>query len=210
MKDASADFGTIQDIIVCIVFWSAFSVLAIMTYSMQKFMRLRLREYQLFYVLGMKRRKMYGMILFEYFSGCLGTLFAGMLAGRLMLGGVLKAWHYFFSEYIRRVPITVSVYMDTCKLSVAVFLAVAFSLLVWADNHGLQDLMNDGKKKEKKPQSRKWLVFTVAGVLLIAAGYWIYARYSLDYGYLFSHLFLNFGTFFCSFIWWRDLARDTT
>ena len=67
-----------------------------------------------------------------------------------MLGGVLKAWHYFFPEYIRRVPITVSVYMDTCKLSVAVFLAVAFSLLVWADNHGLQDLMNDGKKKEKK------------------------------------------------------------
>jgi len=195
MKDASADFGTIQDVMFACILVCIFSV-AIMTYSMQKFMRLRLREYQLFYVLGMKRRKMYGMILFEYFSGCLGTLFAGMLAGRLMLGGVLKAWHYFFPEYIRRVPITVSVYMDTCKLSVAVFLAVAFSLLVWADNHGLQDLMNDGKKKEKKPQSRKWLVFTVAGVLLIAAGYWIYARYSLDYGYLYSHLFLNFGTFF--------------
>ena len=149
MKDASADFGTIQDIMLACILVCIFSV-AIMTYSMQKFMRLRLREYQLFYVLGMKRRKMYGMILFEYFSGCLGTLFAGMLAGRLMLGGVLKAWHYFFPEYIRRVPITVSVYMDTCKLSVAVFLAVAFSLLVWADNHGLQDLMNDGKKKEKK------------------------------------------------------------
>ena len=161
MKNASADFGTIQDVMFACILVCIFSV-AIMTYSMQKFMRLRLREYQLFYVLGMKRRKMYGMILFEYFSGCLGTLFAGMLAGRLMLGGVLKAWHYFFSEYIRRVPITVSVYMDTCKLSVAVFLAVAFSLLVWADNHGLQDLMNDGKKKEKKPQSRKWLVFTVA------------------------------------------------
>ena len=68
MKDASADFGTIQDVMFACILVCIFSV-AIMTYSMQKFMRLRLREYQLFYVLGMKRRKMYGMILFEYFSG---------------------------------------------------------------------------------------------------------------------------------------------
>ena len=67
MKDASADFGTIQDIMLACILVCIFSV-AIMTYSMQKFMRLRLREYQLFYVLGMKRRKMYGMILFEYFQ----------------------------------------------------------------------------------------------------------------------------------------------
>ncbi len=68
MKDASADFGTIQDVMFACILVCISSV-AIMTYSMQKFMRLRLREYQLFYVLGMKRRKMYGMILFEYFSG---------------------------------------------------------------------------------------------------------------------------------------------
>ena len=172
---------------------SVFSV-TLMVYSMLNYMRLRLNDYGLFQMLGMKKKLMYGMIVLEYFAGWIVSLGVGLAVGRLMLFVVQKICHRMIPEYIKVTNVDVSVYMKASIVSFIIMLGVVFVVMIWAENHGVSAMMKGSQIKEKKPQSIWWSVCVLIGIALLVWGFFA-LKSSIEAAYTYAHLAWIGGSF---------------
>ena len=62
-----------------------FITVFLMIFSMKYYMKLRIKDYTTFIVLGMKKKTSYLLLLVEYTVGCVFSLVFGILMGRMML-----------------------------------------------------------------------------------------------------------------------------
>lgn len=169
-----------------------FSIL-LMVYSMLNYIKLRVKDYSLFHILGMKKRLMYALMGLEYLFGWLISLLLGLLIGSIALKGILYGWHALYPEYIVAVKVGSDIYRPVCGISFAIMAAVLFIILVWADNKDVSVLMGGSDKKEKKPQSVYWVLLVFVGIGLLAFGFWQYQ--GEGWGYIYSHFEWIIGGF---------------
>lgn len=149
--------------------------IALMVYSMLKYIKIRIRNYSLFVIIGMKKYVMFTMMAFEYFIGCSFSMLIGLLAGTGILHGVLRIEHILFPEYIGVAEIDVSVYGTVCKINLGIMVAVFFLLLIWADNTDLSSLTIGDEAKEKRPRRVYWIVMVFIGIILLIIGFFEYS-----------------------------------
>lgn len=181
-----------SDIMVSTTVITIFSVL-LMVYSMLNYIKLRVKDYSLFYILGMKKRLMYALMGLEYLFGWLISLLLGLLIGSIALKGILYGWHALYPEYIGEAQIGTSVYGPVCQTSFVIMAVVLFVILVWADNKDISVLIGATEEKEKKPQSVYWVLLVVLGIGLLVVGFWQYR--SVEMGYYYSHIEWIIGWF---------------
>lgn len=188
MKSGVTGENGIYDIVLSVGAITIFSTVLIV-YSMINYVRLRIRNYSLFVIIGMKKRIMYRMLALEYFIGWAVSFLLGILFGGICLHAILELWHGAFPEYVDLANIDRSVYLTTCKMGFAIMSAVFFALMVWTGNRDLSSLTVSVEAKERRPQKRRWLVAVFAGLGFIGFGYFQYSgSVTRGWPYVYSHL----------------------
>ena len=92
MKSGVTGENGIYDIVLSVGAITVFSTVLIV-YSMINYVRLRIRNYSLFVIIGMKKRIMYRMLALEYFIGWAVSFLLGILFGGICLHAILELWH---------------------------------------------------------------------------------------------------------------------
>ena len=131
---------TLEEIIISVSVITIFST-ALMVYSMLNYIKKRIADYSLFYILGMKKQKLYVFVFSEYLAGWMVSLLIGLGIGRGILYLIQQIWHKLFPTYISLCSVGTEIYFNTCKISFFIMLAVVFVLLIWADNSGISRMI---------------------------------------------------------------------
>lgn len=103
-------------------------------------MKLRIKDYTTFIVLGMKKKTSYLLLLVEYTVGCVFSLVFGILMGNGILYGAQTALHKLYPEFLKVTAPGWKIYRNTCGMSVANMTGVFLILLVWMDGRNLSTL----------------------------------------------------------------------
>lgn len=153
-------------------FWLAAGLVTMITillmvFSMKNYIKLRIKDYSMFIILGMTKKMSYLMLLGEYCIGWLVSFLGGLLLGNGVLYGAQYGMHRLYSEFIKITKVDWIVYRNTFRLSFGIMAVVFLALMVWLDTRDLSMLMQEEAIKEKKPISKIWLIFTLAGVGMI-------------------------------------------
>lgn len=195
MKSGSTGESGVYDIVVCagaIVIFSA----ALMVYSMMKYIRLRIRSYNMLVIMGMRKRMMYAMMGFEYAAGWLLSMILGILAGMGLLFLILRLWHMAFPEYVGKAEMGIEVYQRTCGVGFAIMAAVLFVLIVWSENKGLSSLTAGEEAAETRPKRAYWLIMVFVGFGLFVLGFFQYfGSEVIGWPYVYAHLYWIMGAF---------------
>ena len=184
---------TLEEIIISVSVITIFST-ALMVYSMLNYIKKRIADYSLFYILGMKKQKLYVFVFSEYLAGWMVSLLIGLGIGRGILYLIQQIWHKLFPTYISLCSVGKEIYFNTCKISFFIMLAVVFVLLIWADNSGISRMIAGNEIKEKRPKSIYWSICIVIGGGLLILGYWSYPSNTFT-GYVLSHVEWIMGGF---------------
>lgn len=184
---------TLEEIIISVSVITIFST-ALMVYSMLNYIKKRIADYGLFYILGMKKQKLYVFVFSEYLAGWMVSLLIGLGIGRGILYLIQQIWHKLFPTYISLCSVGTEIYFNTCKISFFIMLAVVFVLLIWADNSGISRMIAGNEIKEKRPKSIYWSICIVIGGGLLILGYWSYPSNTFT-GYVLSHVEWIMGGF---------------
>ncbi|WP_287449979.1 ABC transporter permease [Sellimonas sp.] len=171
----TADFRVMSKVIV-------FIAVTLIIYSMQYYVRLRMKDYTTFIVLGMKKKTSVLLLLTEYSLGCAGSLVAGLLLGDAFLYGVQAAMFRFKPDFITVTRAGFDVYKEVVLVSLGVMVVVFVGLMVWMEEQDLGKLMIKGERNEKRPVKKWWIGIVFLGAALTAVGAALYK--TLEDGYI--------------------------
>lgn len=145
-----------------------FITVFLMIFSMKYYMKLRIKDYTTFIVLGMKKKTSYLLLLVEYTVGCVFSLVFGILMGNGILYGAQTALHKLYPEFLKVTAPGWKIYRNTCGMSVANMTGVFLILLVWMDGRNLSTLISKSEYNEKRPVGKKWILFLMMALFISA------------------------------------------
>lgn len=174
----------------------------IMFFSMKYYMKSRIRDYSMFIILGMRKRLLYLLILAEYTIGWLCSVCLGLLLGRGVVIGCQRLLKRVDTAYVISYSVHTKTYGFTLLVSLAVMAGALFILMVNLGQRDLSQLLEEEKRKEIRPVSKRWYLMVVIGV-----GLYLYAfhqYYTTDAGIMYAilqwtasgFLLLTFGSSF--------------
>lgn len=165
--------------------------LMLMFYAMKCYIKLRIKDYSMFLILGMKKKAVSLLLLFEYCIGCVISLILGIGTGRILLYIIQRLLVKYYPQYIRMYVLRYQIYKNVCLGSISIMILVFIVLLIWLDGRSLGMLMAEDKKNEKRPISYMWIILAVIGIVLMMAGIILYC--GSDTQYLYAHGVLLMG-----------------
>ena len=138
-----------------------------MAYAMSLYLELRANDYTNFIILGMRRKRAYKMIIFEYLIGWLGSFSVGILLGATAVRGGQHLVKSLYPGLIDITKVSWNVYFSVVKLSVIIMLATFFLLMLWLDDRDLSNMAKKSYSSDKK-RSAKLGVYMIAVALVIS------------------------------------------
>lgn len=141
-------------------------------YTNSFLIRQRKKEMGLYQVLGMDKKNLTKMMLWESIytagAGILGGILLGIVFGRLIFLVLLKLIRF-------DVAFKFSVEPEAILTTIVLFAGIFFVILIWnvvqVQRVNPVELLQGGKKGEKEPKAN-WLI-AVIGILLLGSGYYI-------------------------------------
>ena len=141
-------------------------------YTNSFLIRQRKKEMGLYQVLGMDKKNLTKMMLWESIytagAGILGGILLGIVFGRLIFLVLLKLIRF-------DVAFKFSVEPEAILITIVLFAGIFFVILIWnvvqVQRVNPVELLQGGKKGEKEPKAN-WLI-AVIGILLLGSGYYI-------------------------------------
>ena len=159
--------------------------LMLMFYAMKCYIKLRIKDYSMFLVLGMKKKAVSLLLLFEYCIGCVISLILGIGVGRILLYIIQRLLVKYYPRYIQMHALGYQNYKNVCLASILIMVLVFVILLIWLDRRSLGMLMAEDKQNEKRPASYMWIILAVIGNVLMIVGIILYC--GSDTQYLYAH-----------------------
>lgn len=159
--------------------------LMLMFYAMKCYIKLRIKDYSMFLVLGMKKKAVSLLLLFEYCIGCVISLILGIGVGRILLYIIQRLLVKYYPRYIQMHALGYQIYKNVCLASILIMVLVFVILLIWLDRRSLGMLMAEDKQNEKRPASYMWIILAVIGNVLMIVGIILYC--GSDTQYLYAH-----------------------
>ena len=126
-----------------------------MAYAMSLYLELRANDYTNFIILGMRRKRAYKMIIFEYLIGWLGSFSVGIILGAAAVRGGQHLVKSLYPGLIDITKVSWNVYFSVVKLSVIIMLATFFLLMLWLDDRDLSNMAKKKIPKKRKASSPK-------------------------------------------------------
>lgn len=159
--------------------------LMLMFYAMKCYIKLRIKDYSMFLVLGMKKKAVSLLLLFEYCIGYVISLILGIGVGRILLYIIQRLLVKYYPRYIQMHALGYQIYKNVCLASILIMVLVFVILLIWLDRRSLGMLMAEDKQNEKRPASYMWIILAVIGNVLMIVGIILYC--GSDTQYLYAH-----------------------
>ena len=159
--------------------------LMLMFYAMKCYIKLRIKDYSMFLILGMKKKAVSLLLLFEYCIGCVISLILGIGVGRILLYIIQRLLVKYYPRYIQMHALGYQIYKNVCLASILIMVLVFVILLIWLDRRSLGMLMAEDKQNEKRPASYMWIILAVIGNVLMIVGIILYC--GSDTQYLYAH-----------------------
>lgn len=138
-----------------------------MAYAMSLYLELRANDYTNFIILGMRRKRAYKMIIFEYLIGWLGSFSVGIILGAAAVRGGQHLVKSLYPGLIDITKVSWNVYFSVVKLSVIIMLATFFLLMLWLDDRDLSNMAKKSYSSDKK-RSAKLGVYMIAVAAVIS------------------------------------------
>ena len=159
--------------------------LMLMFYAMKCYIKLRIKDYSMFLILGMKKKAVSLLLLFEYCIGCVISLILGIGTGKILLYIIQRLLVKYYLQYIQMHALGYQIYKNVCLASILIMVLVFVILLIWLDRRSLGMLMAEDKQNEKRPASYMWIILAVIGNVLMIVGIILYC--GSDTQYLYAH-----------------------
>ena len=94
--------------------------LMLMFYAMKCYIKLRIKDYSMFLVLGMKKKAVSLLLLFEYCIGCVISLILGIGVGRILLYIIQRLLVKYYPRYIQMHALGYQIYKNVCLASILI------------------------------------------------------------------------------------------
>lgn len=141
-------------------------------YAVRNYVKLRIRDYSMLTVLGIRKRIFQRIIFAEYGLGWLLSVVAGLLCGNAVYYSYQKILLTISPQFLSKSLIGVKPYLYTIGISFVVVVAVVLATLIMMDGKNLATYAAGKEVQEVKPKNGKWLIFVFAGVILWGVGNW--------------------------------------
>lgn len=153
----------------------------VVAFSMKYYIKVRLRDYSLFLILGMKKRMLRQFIGLEYLLGWLVSLVAGILLGNGVQVLFKVAVRNYYGGKVVTFSVPFEVYKYTFLISGIMIVAVLLVIAVLLEERGMSNLVNAEVKKERRPVKKGWLLFVAFGAVLLAVSIIFMNRLGVNY-----------------------------
>lgn len=140
------------------------------------FIKRRHKELALFQLIGMNRRKIFGILLLEnfiiYFGSLIGGILLGFFISRLLLMLLLQIMRV---DMIVEMQFSTTAALITAAVFVFIFIVLMIQNYVFLKRSSLIKMLKLNKTSEStgKPIGKLTIVFGIAGILMIALGYYM-------------------------------------
>lgn len=147
-----------------------FLTVFLLIFSMRYYIKLRIRDYSMFIVIGMKRKTFYFLFFIEYSMGCITSLILGIFLGTGLLYGIQ---HRLAGKYPNMIQFTYmhsDVYRKAVLLTLCIMIIAFFLLMLWIYWKDADTLILNSDTNEKKLKSGWWGLLVLPGIGLLAYG----------------------------------------
>ncbi len=140
------------------------------------FIKRRHKELALFQLIGMNRRKIFGILLLEnfiiYFGSLIGGILLGFFISRLLLMLLLQIMRV---DMIVEMQFSTTAALITAAVFVFIFIVLMIQNYVFLKRSSLIKMLKLNKTSEStgKPIGKLTIVFGIVGILMIALGYYM-------------------------------------
>lgn len=169
IEDKATNYIMKSDFLVAVVMLSAVSVV-LTVYAVRNYVRVRVRDYSMLMLLGI-RKKMFQTIIFaEYGLGWLLSVTAGFLCGSLIYYFYQEMLCYLEPDMLERSMIGPREYLLTFAVSLAIVVVVVMITLTIMEGKSLDSFAAGKEIQEKKIRTGKWSIVFVIGIILAIYG----------------------------------------
>ena len=159
-----------------------FLTVFLLIFAMRYYIKLRIQDYSMFIVIGMKRKTFYFLFFMEYSIGCLISLILGILSGTGLLYGLQRLLAGKYPDMIRFTHIHGEIYRKVVLLTVSIMIVAFLLLMIWIYWKDADTLILNSDATEKKLKSGWWGLMVLPGLGLLAYGEKFYqSANELDY-----------------------------
>ena len=145
-------------------------------YAVRNYVRVRVRDYSMLMLLGI-RKKMFQMIIFaEYGLGWLLSVIAGFVCGSLIYYLYQELLYHLESDMIEKSMIAPKEYLLTFVVSLMIVVVVVMVTLTLMEGKSLDSFAAGKEIQEKKIKTGKWSIVFVIGVILVVCGIFTFPK----------------------------------
>ncbi len=169
IEDKATNYIMSSDFFIAVIMLSAVSVV-LTVYAVRNYVRVRVRDYSMLMLLGI-RKKMFQTIIFaEYGLGWLLSVAAGFLCGSLIYYLYQELLYGLEPDMIEKSMIGFREYLLTFIVSLAIVVVVVMVTLTIMEGKSLDSFAAGKEIQEKKIRTGKWSIVFVIGIILAIYG----------------------------------------
>lgn len=169
IEDEATNYIMKSDFFMAVVMLSVVAVV-LTVYAVRSYVRVRVRDYSMLMLLGI-RKKMFQMIIFaEYGLGWLLSVIAGFVCGSLIYYLYQELLYHLESDMIEKSMIAPKEYLHTFVVSLVIVVVVVMVTLTLMEGKSLDSFAAGKEIQEKKIKTGKWSIVFVIGIILVICG----------------------------------------
>lgn len=139
-------------------------------YAVQNYVRLRIRDYSMLTVFGIRKKVFQKIIFAEYGLGWLLSLAAGLAFGNIIYYLFQRVLIYIAPDIMAKSNIGLKAYLYSVIISLSIIIVVVLATLTLMEGKNLDTYAGGKEVREKKAKNWKWFLVVLLGVALWIVG----------------------------------------
>lgn len=169
IKDEAINYILNMDFMMAVIILSVVSAL-LTVYAVRYYIRLRVRDYSMLLLLGLRKKMFQLIVSAEYGLGWIFSVVVGLLCGNVM--------YYIFQEILYRIDANMiqksvvgpKAYFYTIFMSLIIMIVVVMIMMTIMEGKDLDSFAAGKEVREKKVTSRKGVFIPLIGLVLLFVG----------------------------------------
>ena len=158
---------------------------SMLLFSQKNYIRFRLKDYQLFLVLGMTKKKFLRLFLIEYILNWGVSFLLGLAAGQGIFQGITAVLGTAAGEETGYQPVAKEVYRNTFLTVILLMVIVFLALMTWMEGKEPGEFIRSSERGEKRPAQRKWLWIAGVGTAVCFLAFFLFRQGG--WGWIWAH-----------------------
>ena len=186
VTDEAANYILNVDFLMAVIMLSIVSAL-LTVYAVRYYVRLRIKDYSMLTLLGLRKKKLQQIVVAEYGLGWLLSVLVGLLFGNLIYFSFQELLYHISADMIQKSVVGAKPYFYTVFMGLILVLLVVMITLTMMEGKDLDSFAAGKETREFKLESWKWVFLPVIGIGLFIAG--DYASYKSGKGMIVAQIF---------------------